>query len=217
MNIAGVLTAITDRVRDCNAIIAQEGSWRGLGRIVKEVLPLPFRSIEYVVVAQLLTEPIIVPQPRLPITIRLATIADLDRFDGIATFSEIKAYVKRFARGHICFIALHQDQLVGYNWVTPEVDPELEGAPVRLQPGDAYVGYAFMVPAYRGQGIMPALIAHRSRYLQERGYQRVIAIADVKNQAVLATCRKVGYREIDRATFQRILWWRTFRYHGSNS
>ena len=211
------LTVITDRARDCNTIIAQEGWWRGLQRIVKEVLPLPFRRIEHVVVARLLTEPIIVPQPRLPITIRLATIADLKRFDGVATFSEIKTYAKRFARGHICFIALHQDQLIGYNWATTEVDPELEGASVRLRPGDVYISYAFTVPAYRGQGVVPALAACRLRYLQEMGYQRAIAIVDVKNHAALAAGRKVGYQEIGRATFRRILWWRTFRYHNGDS
>lgn len=214
---ADVLTVITDRARDCNAIIAQEGWWCGLQRIVKEVLPLPLRRIDYLVLVRSLTEPIVIPQPRLPITIRLATPADLDKFDGVATFSEIKAYAKRFTRGHICFIALYQNRLVGYNWAAAEVDTELEGAPVRLQPGDAYAGYVFTVPAYRGQGIGPALSARRFRYLQERGYQRVIAIVDVNNQAELAVCRKVGYQEIDRATFRRILWWRTFCYHNSDS
>lgn len=214
---AEVLTAITDRARDCAAIIAQEG-WRlGLRRIVKEVLPLPFRCIEYMIAARLLTEPIVIPQPRLPVTIRLATPVDLEKFDGVATFSEIKAYAKRFARGHICFIALYQDRLVGYNWAATEVDPKLEGALVRIQPGDVYVGYAFTVPAYRGQRIGSALSAHRLRYLQEKGYRRMIAIADVRNQAALVLTRKLGYQEIDRATFRRILWWRTFRYHSGES
>jgi ribosomal protein S18 acetylase RimI-like enzyme len=217
MDMADILTVIVDRVRDCNVIIAQEGWWRGLLRIVKEFLALPFQRIEYVVRARPLTEPILVPQPRLPITIRLATMADLDKFDGAATFSEIKAYAKRFARGHICFIALYQDRLVGYNWAATEVDLELERAAVRLQPGDAYSGYAFTVPAYRGQGIVPALAAHRFRYLQEIGCQRAIAIVDVKNHAALAAGRKVGYQEIGRATYRRILWWRTFRYHNSDS
>jgi ribosomal protein S18 acetylase RimI-like enzyme len=211
--IADVLTTITDRARDCTAVIAQEGWRRGLQRVVKEVLPLPFRRIEYVITARLLTEPIAIPQPRLPVTIRLATPADLDKFNGVATFSELKAYAKRFARGHICFVALYQDKLVGYNWAAAEVDPELEGAPVRLQPGDAYVGYAFTAPAYRGQRIAPAMSAHRLRYLQEKGYRRAIAIVDVKNKAAQTIHRRVGYQEVDRATFQRILWWRTFRYH----
>jgi len=208
-----ILTMIIDRARDCNVIITQQGWRRGLQRIVKEVLPLPFRRIEYVVTARLLTAPIIIPQPRIPVTIRLATPADLDKFNGIATFSEIRAYAERFTRGHICFIALYQDELVGYNWATAKVDPKLEGAPVRLQPGDAYVGYAFTAPAYRGQGIGPALSAHRLRHFQEKSYQRMIVIVDVNNQAARVIGRKVGYQEINRATYRRILWRRKFRYH----
>jgi GNAT superfamily N-acetyltransferase len=211
------LTAITDRVKDCNTIIAQEGLRRGLQRIVKEVLPLPLRRIEYVVRARLLTESPVIPTPRIPVTIRLATIADLNKFKGVATFSEIKAYAKRFARGHFCFMALYRDRLVAYTWAAVEVDPKLEGAAVRLKPGDAYIGFIFTVPAYRGQGIAPVLAAYRSHYLKELGYQRTIGIVDMKNHAALELGRKLGNQTIGRATFQRILWWRTFRYHDSES
>lgn len=218
MNLVNFLTVITDRARDCRIILARDGVWHGLQCIVKEVLPLPFRHIDYLIMAQVLSEPIVIPQPHLPIAVRIATIADLERFKDIATFSEIKSYSKRFAQGHICHIALHQGRLVGYNWTVTEMDPELEGGiSICLQPGDAYLSYSFVAPAYRGQGIAPTLGAHRLRYLQEMGYQRVIALMEVKNHAVLAVARKLGYQEIGRATFQRILWRRTFRYYNGIS
>ena len=106
----------------------------------------------------------------------------------------------------VCFIALYRDGLVGYTWAAVEVDPKLEGAAVRLQPGDAYIGFVFTVPAYRGQGVAPALAAHRSLYLKEIDYQRTIGIVDVKNHAALELGRKLGNQTIGRATFRRIFW-----------
>ncbi|MCR4405525.1 MAG: GNAT family N-acetyltransferase [Anaerolineae bacterium] len=193
--------------------IQREG-WRGASRWLIEVLALlPYRHIEYIVFVRSLREPLPVVTPRLPVTLRPATEADLTRFQGLVPPSEIRYFSQRLAHARHCFLALDGEQLAAYCWATTQVESHVDNLELKLQPGDVYVDDAFTVPAYRRQGIQTAVHLYRLQYMKDRGCQRAILIVSEDNVASQQLVRKLGYQEIDRLSFRRILWKRIYHYH----
>lgn len=173
--------------------IQREG-WQGAGRWLIEILALlPYRHVEYIVFARSLLEPLPVVTPRLPVTLRPATEADLARFRGLIPPSEIRYFSQRLARGRHCFLALDGEQLAAYCWATTQVDPCVDNLELKLQPGDVYADDAFTAPAYRRQGIQTAVHLYRLQYMKDPGCQRAILIVSEDNAASLQLVRKLGY------------------------
>lgn len=192
---------------------AQRDSWRQTGRwLVKTLISLPYCHIEYTVFARSLLEPWPIVEPRLPVTFRLATKADLARFRGLVLPSELRRFARRLAHGRYCFLALDGGNLAAYCWATSQVDLATDNLQMRLLPGNVYGDDAYTVPAYRRQGIQAALLAYRFQYMKELGAQRLLAIVDVNNLAGQKMVRKLGYQEVDHLTFRRVLWKRNFHY-----
>lgn len=191
----------------------QRGDWRGASRWLIEIFAsLPYRHIEYIVFARSLLEPLPTATPRLPVTLRLAMKADLVRFQGLVLPSEISYFSQRLDHGRYCFLALDGEHLAGYCWATTQVEPHVDNLELKLQPGDVYVDDAFTAPAYRRQGIQTAVHLYRLRYMKDLGCQRAILIVSEDNVASQQLVRKLGYQEIDRLSFRRILWKRIYHY-----
>jgi ribosomal protein S18 acetylase RimI-like enzyme len=153
----------------------------------------------YVVLARSLDEPLPSSQPQLGVTIRQATLDDIERFRPITVSWQLRQFFQRMCRGHICFITLLPDgRIVNYGWSSDEASQE--PCPTPLEPGDACSSFSYTLPAYRRMGLHEANFAARCKFLREQGYKRVLAQVETDNVASLALCRKVGYREVGRAT-----------------
>jgi ribosomal protein S18 acetylase RimI-like enzyme len=187
--------------------------WRQTGRWLAETLvSLLYCHIEYTVFARSLLKPLPVIAPRLPVTLCLATGADLVRFRGLVPPSELRHFARRLAHGRHCFLARDGESLAAYCWATTQVAFGWDNLEMRLQPGDAYVDDAFTIPAFRRQGIQTALHLYRLAYMRGLGCQRAVLIVRQDNIASQGLIRKLGYQEVDYLSFRRILWRRTFHY-----
>jgi ribosomal protein S18 acetylase RimI-like enzyme len=192
---------------------AQGDDWRQTGRWLAETLvSLLYCHIEYTVFARSLLKPLPVIAPRLPVTLCLATGADLVRFRGLVPPSELRHFARRLAHGRHCFLARDGESLAAYCWATTQVAFGWDNLEMRLQPGDAYVDDAFTIPAFRRQGIQTALHLYRLAYMRGLGCQRAVLIVRQDNIASQGLIRKLGYQEVDYLSFRRILWRRTFHY-----
>ena len=191
---------------------ARRDSWYQVGRwLVETLVSLPYRHIEYTVFTRSLLEPLPVVEPRISVTLRLATEADLGRFRGFVPPSEMRHFAHRLAHGRYCFLALDGENLAAYCWTATQVEPDVDNLVMRLQPGDIYGDDAYTAPAYRRQGIQTALLVYRLEYMRNLGYQRVVAIVEENNTASQQMVRRLGYQEADHLSFRRILWRRSYQ------
>ena len=193
---------------------ARRDSWYQAGRWLVETLgSLPYRHIEYTVFTRSLLESLPVIKPRLPVTLRLATEVDLQRFQGLVLPSEMRYFARRMAHGRYCFVALDGENLAAYCWATTRIELDVDNLEIRLQPGDVYGDDAYTIPAYRRQGIQTALVVYRLEYMRNLGCQRVVVIVEKGNVSSQRMVRGLGYQEADHLTFRRILWKRIYHYH----
>jgi len=153
----------------------------------------------YVLLARPLDQPLPSSQPQLEVTIRQATLDDIERFRPITTSWQLSQFTDCLRRGDICFITLLSDgRVVNYGWNSHETS---EFYPIPLEMGDIYTSFAYTLPAYRRMGLHEANFAARCQFLREQGYKRTVAVVEAGSVATLALCQKVGYQEIGRATF----------------
>jgi ribosomal protein S18 acetylase RimI-like enzyme len=199
--------------QDPQAPVKQPGFIGAVRWAVKIASQLPYRQIEYTVFARSLQDEIPTAKPRTPVTMRIATQADLTLFQEIAPSAEIKRFARRLEHGRLCFLALDGEELAAYCWATTRIDPKLEKLRIKLMSGDAYLDDAYTVSKYRRQGIQKALKLWKLQHMKSLGCQRAILIVDVNNHANQILSRKIGFYEADHLTFRRILWYRSYYYH----
>jgi ribosomal protein S18 acetylase RimI-like enzyme len=159
----------------------------------------------YVILARRLDEPLPNSQPQLEVTIRQATLDDIEKLRPIIVSWQLRQFVQRMRRGHICFITLLPDgRIANYRWLSPELS-SLESYHIPLEPGDIYLSFAYSLPAYRRMGLSGANFATCCRFLREQGYRRLLTRVEVGNIAALALCRKLGYQEVGQAKLFKFL------------
>lgn len=185
-----------------------------LGRCLSERLrTFLYCRIEYFVLTRSLEEPLPSLEARVPITYRVAEPDDLSCLRDAVLPSQLAYFRKRLAHGRVCILALYQDNLTAYGWVTDKVTFEIDNLQLQLGPGDAYLDDIYTLPAYRRQGIGGGLHLERLQYLKERGFKRAVLIVRMDNVPALRIGKKLGYQEADRLSFRRILFKRDYRYH----
>lgn len=202
---------MSELIQDWRFLIRCDGwkaAWRQIGR---DVISLPYRKIEFVVVARPLTQPIPDARSQVPVQVRSFTTADLDFVRREHLPSEACLCAQRLAHGHDGIAAYINGQIVGYAWSC--TDASLERVALRFTPGDVLFTDAFTAPSARGQGVQTVLSAARLRAAQEKGHQRVIAYIEIHNAPSLAVWqKKMGAAVIARITFTRIGFWRKTTY-----
>ena len=188
--------------------LATTGRWLG-----ETLRTLFYQRIEYTVFARSLEQPLPSFEACLPIVCRLATADDLSYLRDSVLPSEFERLSRRLAHGRICLLALYQDALAAYMWASEEVDLEIDNLELRLEPGDVYLDDAYTLPAYRRQGIQMGLHIRQLRSWQERRCKRTVAIVAIDNLPSQGLFNKLGYQEVDRLSFRRVLFRREYRYH----
>lgn len=138
-----------------------------------------------------------VPAPRIPATFLLAGPEVAEELAAAMDFADSEPVLQRFQRGCHCYIARSAGQLIAYGWIT--FDEELIGGldlRVRLLPGEAYIWDCATLPAYRGQGLYPALLGHMQCQLQNAGFQRLWIGMDADNLPSQAGVARAGFQRI---------------------
>src|SRR6266566_3811883 len=104
---------------------------------------------------------------------------------------------ERFASGRRCYLAWVDGALASYGWVSfkEEWISEL-GLYIRLASGDAYLWDCATLPAYRGQGLYPALLAHIAAELRAEGLRRVWIGADTDSLPSQKGIIRAGFQPI---------------------
>ena len=114
--------------------------------------------------------------------------------------------LQRFANGKRCYAGRVEDKLVTYGWVTFDEEGIGEiGLRIRLQAGEAYIWDCATLPAYRGQRLYPALLAHMLSELQNEGLRRVWLGTDADNLPSQSGVALVGFQPVVDVIMTRVL------------
>lgn len=156
-----------------------------------------------------LAQPISDFTPRLPVRIdalKESEVADYLAFRPETARTRVSEALQS---GQTCFTARHEGRIVSAAWITSRrawidyLECELE-----LDADEAYLSDAFTLPAYRGQGIAPALCRQQLRHLLQFGYHRVIRSTVPENKSALHAHAKSGFRPFAVMRTLRIGPWR---------
>ena len=214
--VANIRRKLGDLVCDLKETIRREG-WLEAGRgFVKTLASVPYRRMSYLVFTRALSNPWPDVTPKLPVTLRRATEADLVRFEGHVPAWELRYFRRRLSHGRYCFLALDGENLAAYCWATTQVEFDVDNLEMKLKEGDVYLDDAYTLPAYRRQGIQTAVHVYRLAYLRDMGCQRAVLIVEEPNVASQGLVRKLGYQVAGHLSFRRLLWRRDYRYQPSD-
>lgn len=136
-------------------------------------------------------------KPRVPVTFQRVGPEVAGELASVMGFADSAAVSRRFGLGRHCYIGRCEDQPVTYGWIT--FDEEVIGGldlRVRLLPGEAYIWDCATLPAYRGLGLYPALLACMQRELQRSGCQRIWIGMDAGNVPSQTGVARAGFRHV---------------------
>jgi len=180
-----------------------------------------FRNEKEILLSLSLEDPLPEIQPLHRISIRKATLEDVEELSKYWWRSKKQLY-EWIKRGYPFFLAIEGDKIIGYTSISlelPERDPifiEAINKAVGLRDDDVWGTGAFVHPAYRGRNIYPALGVEVMKYTRQAGYRRVLATLSSNNSSSRIANKKIGYKEIREITFFRILFFRRTRIRSLN-
>lgn len=137
------------------------------------------------------------PAPRVPLLIQKARPGNVAELAEAMHFDDPTAVLQRFNLGKHCYTVKVGTVLAAYGWITFDQEHIGElGLSVRLAKGEAYIWDCGTLPAYRGQRLYPALLAHMLTVLQRAGYQRVWIGTDSDNFPSQRGVALVGFQPV---------------------
>lgn len=193
---------------EVGAAFREHGFWRGIGWVVTRVAERYGRGL-YVRQRQLLLErdltttlPPVVPGA-VPLEFRAAQPSDAAglRASGFWPASRAERWVgrfaDRFAGGHHCFVALHQGQIVGIDWISGKhADTALIGLRVEMRPGTCVGENLMEHRAFRHRGVGLALLTYSLQQARKMGYARQVTLVSAWNRRMLVTAiQLMGFRQ----------------------
>lgn len=120
--------------------------------------------------------------PGLPVTIQRVGPDMLRPLAQAMGITDTRLISQRFEQGKWCYAGLLADEIVTYGWVTFDEESIGElGLKARLRAGEAYIWDCATLPAYRGQRLYPALLAHVLVELAAGGINRAWLGTDADN------------------------------------
>ncbi|MFH1519724.1 MAG: GNAT family N-acetyltransferase [Candidatus Omnitrophota bacterium] len=130
-------------------------------------------------------------------------IADIDELRLQERISVRKAneLKRNLAQGKRCFIALKDDDIVGYSWLSFQPD-----ADIKLPKETAFIFGDYILPNFRGKEIHAALTVERLRFIEKSKYQRVAALVSVNNTSARRAFEKIGFTEERKMVYVKIPW-----------
>lgn len=193
-------------------LLVQRDGWRAAWpQIRRELLTLPYRRMEYLVLARPLDESLPPVQAKVPLEFRPFTPEDLEFVRREHLPTEAALCARHLALGHDGLAACLNGAIVGYAWSC--ADTSLERIELKLAPGDILLTDAFTAPAARGQGVQTALSLARLHAARARGYRRAITYIEIHNTPSLTVWqKKLGAIVLAHLIFRRVGFWRQTSY-----
>ena len=152
-------------------------------------------------------------EPKIKVTIRAAVEDDLGKFKGIVNERKIKLFRKRFKKDRICFIALDQEKIAYFGWIS--FDDEYESIfqiMVKVNDKEAYWFDCHTIPEYRRNGLHSAITAKALIYLKDKGCKKVLTHVMKNNIYSRKAFRKVGFKEKRMVTLIKIFNFKHYIY-----
>lgn len=148
-----------------------------------------------------LTLPFEPPSATIPISVRRLEPADLPRLlapNPQDTVSIANSRAMAAQRPEATFVGV--DDRTGtpcfIQWLFGARDNDyvagLGGFPV-LAPDEALIDHAYVAPAYRGMGVMPAAMARLAEYARDLGARYVLVFVGDDDPAAFQRCRRAGF------------------------
>lgn len=135
--------------------------------------------------------------PGFPVTLRCVGPEAIDPLARVMGMADHTPILRRFARGKRCYAGLLADQIVTYGWVTFDEENIGElGLKARLRAGEAYIWDCATLPAYRGQHLYPALLAHILGALATEGISHAWLGTDADNIPSQKGVALVGFQPV---------------------
>ncbi|GAI66405.1 unnamed protein product [marine sediment metagenome] len=135
-------------------------------------------------------------ETKIKVTIRAAVEDDLDKFKEIVNERKFQLFRKRFKKDKICFIALDQEKIAYFGWIS--FDDEYESIfqiMVKVNDKEAYWFDCHTIPEYRRSGLHSAITAKALIYLKDKGCKKVITHVMKNNIYSRKAFEKVGFKE----------------------
>jgi RimJ/RimL family protein N-acetyltransferase len=190
-----------------NSLIKQNGIWHSTWLVIRYIL-CKLIGLDWqgtILFERSLAEPIQEVIPKIKVSIKQATIDDLEKFKDIVDSEKYHRFQQRFKKGNICFMVLDGDKVVAFSWISFDNEYESESQiEVKLKDKEAYSFDTFVDPAYRNNRLYAAVIPARLKYLSTQGYEKVIGLVDDKNTYSLRAHASAGYRPKRTATLIKI-------------
>lgn len=198
---------LIELMMDWKHLIIRDGLKSSWMVILREFIQLPYRHIEYVVLACSLSKPLSEFESKLTVEIRPFLKSDLDYVRREFLPSEANMCAQRLKIGHRGLVATSKSDTAGYCWLC--TDDDLERVDMRIHHGDILITDSFTSPGFRGRGVLTQLAAAVLRYAKEKKLKRLIMYIEVNNVPSLAVWqKKMGGEVLGYIDFRRIGFWR---------
>lgn len=135
--------------------------------------------------------------PRIPASLGEVGAGDAALLADAMGLHDSAPVLERFAGGARCYAAWVSGALASYCWISfrDEWISEL-ALHIRLDEGEAYIWDCATLPAYRGQGLYPALLSLSCGELRAEGMRRIWIGADAGNTDSHKGIIRAGFRTI---------------------
>lgn len=202
-------------------------------RLQQSLAPLGHFSAERLMRFDL-DPPFNAPPARIPLSIKIGTEADLDTV--ISCYRDVphlfladeypvhdgkgrvdikrlearahSAYLDRFRRGELCFLAESEGELAHLNWSLFQWGELVGSARIRPRPSEAYTTDGLTLPKFRGKGVHAAVLGHMLTWLKMNRYQTAFTLVPADGVAA-----RKGLDDLGWTTHMTFFFWQR---HGTN-
>lgn len=109
-----------------------------------------------------------------------------------------------FSRGDLCVGAMHEEKLIGYQWLAFGSTPHVDGVWVQFNQASCYIYKRFVLPAYRGLRIAAGLSRHADALCLQRGRISAVGFISLHNDASWRASGRVGGRTVGYAGYVQL-------------
>lgn len=136
----------------------------------------------------------------LNLSFRKATKKDIDSMDAEHYDYDLKEkqfFKEQLAKSSICILAIHNGEIIGYEWVMNNNQMELSEFNIINMSKKRVYGYkAFTLKEYRGKRVQNALNIYLSNMLKKAGIKFLVGTIDINNKPMIKSIEREGHKRI---------------------
>lgn len=159
-------------------------------QVISETLGRAYQKRRYMVIEQDLRQ---IQEVRSPEGVEIVSLdEDLTGVLPILTRRGIARFRKRLGAGRTCLLARRDGRALGYTWISPRVETDIEFLPLALPDDAAYLWDLFVIQSARNLGIGSALTSARLAFARESGFRLGWRAISPDNRPSVRTAEKTG-------------------------